>query len=94
LDSLNAGEGDTMKDFSGAATNPAGTSQEGDAMIELDLDKGEREILGTVLKSYLSDLRMEIADTDRQEFRDMLKQRKVVIAKVLAALGQPLDTSI
>jgi hypothetical protein len=86
-------ESDTMKDV-GAAPNPAGASQEGDAMIELDLDKGEREILGTVLKSYLSDLRMEIADTDRQEFRDMLKQRKVVIAKVLAALGQPLDTSI
>ena len=27
-------------------------------------------------------------------FRDMLKERKVVIAKVLAAMGQPLDTTI
>ncbi|HKY60066.1 MAG TPA: hypothetical protein VJP59_03555 [Gemmatimonadota bacterium] len=63
-------------------------------MIELDLDERERETLGTVLRSYLSDLRMEIADTDRQEFRDMLKERKVVIGKVLAAIGQPLDTSI
>jgi hypothetical protein len=83
-----------MADFRKAATNPTGTSQEGDAMIELDLDEGEREILGMVLKSYLSDLRMEIADTDRQDFRDMLKERKVVIAKVLAAMGQPLDTTI
>lgn len=63
-------------------------------MIELDLDEHEREILGTVLKSYLSDLRMEIADTDRQDFRDMLKERKGVIAKVLAAMAQPIDTSV
>ena len=63
-------------------------------MIQLDLDDQERETLGTVLKSYLSDLRMEIADTDRQDFRDMLKERKAVIRKVLMALGQPLDTSI
>lgn len=62
-------------------------------MIELDLDARERETLGTVLRSYLSDLRMEIADTDRQDFRDMLKDRKVVISKVLAAIGQPLSTA-
>jgi hypothetical protein len=36
---------------------------------------------------------MEIADTDRQDFRDMLKERKGVIGKVLTALGQPVDTS-
>jgi hypothetical protein len=62
-------------------------------MIQLDLDDQERETLVTVLKSYLSDLRMEIADTDRQDFRDMLKERKGVIGKVLTALGQPVDTS-
>ena len=63
-------------------------------MIQLDLDDQERETLVTVLTSYLSDLRMEIADTDRQDFRDMLKERKVVIGKVLTALGRPVDTSI
>lgn len=30
---------------------------------------------------------MEIASTDRKDFRDMLKRRKEVLAKVLAALG-------
>jgi hypothetical protein len=55
-------------------------------MIQLDLTPDEREIMTTVLKSYLSDLRMEIADTDRKAFRDMLKERKQVIRKVLDAI--------
>jgi hypothetical protein len=33
---------------------------------------------------------MEIADTDRLDFRDRLKQRKAVLAKVLDALGAPV----
>ncbi len=57
-------------------------------MLELDLDANEKSILKTVLESYLSDLRMEIADTDRMEFRDMLKERKAVLIKVLEALAQ------
>lgn len=56
-------------------------------MVQLDLDAQERETLRHVLESYLSDLRMEIADTDRQDFRDMLKGRKAVIQKVLQGLG-------
>jgi hypothetical protein len=40
-----------------------------------------------VLESAHSDLRMEIADTDRMDFRDMLKGRKAVLAKTLEALG-------
>ncbi len=55
-------------------------------MIQLDLDGNERQILITVLDSYLSDLRMEIADTDRLDFRDMLKERKAVLMKVLEVL--------
>jgi hypothetical protein len=55
-------------------------------MIQLDLTTDEREIMTTVLESYLSDLRMEIADTDRKAFRDMLKERKQVIRKVLSVI--------
>lgn len=55
-------------------------------MIQLDLTPDEREIMTTVLGSYLSDLRMEIANTDRKAFRDMLKERKQVIRKVLDAI--------
>lgn len=55
-------------------------------MIQLDLTVKEREILIEILEGDLSDLRMEIANTDRQDFRDMLKTRKAAIHKALAAL--------
>ena len=51
-------------------------------MLELDLSQEEQVILKSLLESELSDLRMEIADTDRMEFRDMLKERKAVLIKV------------
>lgn len=57
-------------------------------MIQLDLDRQEQETLIEVLESYLSDLRMEIADTDRMDFREKLKERKGTILKALKALGR------
>jgi hypothetical protein len=57
-------------------------------MIPLELTEAERQMLEEVLDSYLSDLRMEIADTDRLDFRTMLKERKQVIAKVLATVRE------
>lgn len=59
-------------------------------MIRLDLNEEERGILLEILETDHSDLRMEIADTDRQDFREMLKGRKAVLAKVIANLhGAP-----
>jgi hypothetical protein len=55
-------------------------------VLDLDLTGDEIDELRHVLESYLSDLRMEIADTDSFDFRAMLKQRKQVITKVLDAL--------
>jgi hypothetical protein len=55
-------------------------------MIQLELAPREVEILVEVLDSYLSDLRMEIADTDSMDFREMLKERKEVIHKVQDSL--------
>lgn len=54
--------------------------------ITLDLNEEERATLVGVLESYVSDLRMEIADTDRMAFREMLKARKAVIMKTLDSL--------
>jgi len=55
-------------------------------MINLDITKEENDILAMVLESYLSDLRMEIADTDSMDFRESLKKRKEVLKKVLETL--------
>lgn len=51
--------------------------------IELDLNDAEATILSETLESVLSDLRMEIADTDSMDYRTMLKGRKEVLNKVL-----------
>jgi hypothetical protein len=55
-------------------------------MVTLELTDSECRILAHILESDLSDLRMEIAGTDRLEFRQRLKTRKQVIAKVLEAI--------
>jgi hypothetical protein len=55
-------------------------------MLELDLSQEETTILRQVLEDYLSDLRMEIVDTENQDFREMLKRRKNALTKVLELL--------
>lgn len=55
-------------------------------MVALDLSDAEIAILAEILESTLSDLRMEIADTDSMDYREMLKQRKAVLTKALEAL--------
>jgi hypothetical protein len=46
----------------------------------------EALVLKETLDSFLSDLRMEIADTDRMDFREQLKHRKALLMKVLESL--------
>ena len=57
-------------------------------MVQLVLTAEEAALLGEILTSYLSDLRMEIADTDAMDFRQTLKQREVFLKKLLQALSQ------
>jgi hypothetical protein len=56
-------------------------------MLHLDLTPNEVAILEDLLTNDLSDLRMEIAHTDRLDYRERLKVRKAVLTKVLEALG-------
>ncbi|MDW7712337.1 MAG: hypothetical protein SCH98_17865 [Deferrisomatales bacterium] len=56
-------------------------------MIRVELTESEAATLQDVLDSYLSDLRMEIADTDRMDFREELKGRKKVLEDVLGRLA-------
>ncbi len=55
-------------------------------MVQLDLTEEEARILAEILENDHSDLRMEIADTDSMDFREMLKGRKAVLAKAIEAL--------
>jgi len=57
-------------------------------MVRLELDFTEAEVLRMVLESYLSDLRMEIADTDSMDFREKLKARKAVLRKIVTVLAE------
>jgi len=56
-------------------------------MIQLDLNPEERQVLIESLTALIGDLGMEIADTDRQDYRNELKLRKETLQKVVKALG-------
>ena len=56
--------------------------------MQISLTAAERSALEEALKEYLSDLRMEIADTDAKDFRDRLKEQEAILARVLAQLRQ------
>ncbi len=61
-------------------------------MKTVDLTGEEIEVLVAVLRSYLSDLRMEIANTDSLAFREILKRRKSVLLKAIGALERDEQT--
>jgi hypothetical protein len=54
--------------------------------MELHLDPEEVTTLAAVLDRYLSDLRMEIVDTDNPEFKRQLKAEQHVLEAVLTRL--------
>jgi hypothetical protein len=54
--------------------------------MELHLEPGEVNTLASVLSRYLSDLRMEIVDTDNPDFKRELKAEQRALESVLARL--------
>ncbi len=55
-------------------------------MPQITLSEEEAGSLRSVLEEYLSDLRMEIADTERMELRESLKRQEAFLKRVLAQL--------
>mgnify|MGYP001077100007 FL=1 len=55
-------------------------------MVYIQLDEEERTMLLQLLDTCVSDLRQEIADTDNYNYKNMLKQRREVLLKLLSAL--------
>jgi hypothetical protein len=56
-------------------------------MIQLNLSQEEASTLKDALTTYISELRMEIADTEQQEFRQSLKKEEEILKKILESLS-------
>lgn len=52
-------------------------------MIHIELSQEEHDLLVAVLDEFLSDLRMEIADTDSADYKDELRHEKAVIIALI-----------
>jgi hypothetical protein len=57
-------------------------------MIQLMITEEEQKLLMDILENDISELRMEIADTDRQGYRDMLKNREFLMKNIQQKLEQ------
>lgn len=62
--------------------------------MDLELTDAEAAMLRTVLDRTLRDLRYEIVDTDRREYRQGLQEDEVVIRALLDRLGGPLPNPV
>ena len=54
--------------------------------LELNLSEEDIKILIDALERYVSELGMEIADTDTMDYRDKLKSQRISIYKALDQL--------
>ncbi|WP_455203424.1 hypothetical protein [Kaarinaea lacus] len=57
-------------------------------MAQIEVAPEEIDMLEDILQNYLSDLRMEIADTDLKDFRDNLKLKEEFIKSFLKQLAE------
>jgi len=57
-------------------------------MVLINFSGEEIAMLKEILESYLSDLRMEIADTDKKDFRDILKKRERFLNELIDLLNR------
>ena len=57
-------------------------------MVNVQLSDAEAALLARSLEWMLSDVRMEMCDTDRADFREGLRNEKGVLEKVIEQLKQ------
>ncbi|UCH65410.1 MAG: hypothetical protein JSW63_12530 [Ignavibacterium sp.] len=53
---------------------------------ELIINSEDAKILADVLESNISELSAEISDTDRLDFRENLKSKRMVLQRILAEI--------
>jgi hypothetical protein len=56
--------------------------------IELNLTSDDLKNVINALERYVSDLNMEIADTDTMDYRDKLKSQRISIEKTIDQLKE------
>jgi hypothetical protein len=52
-------------------------------MSQIEMSAEEQGLVKEILEGYLSDLRMEVADTDSQDFREGLKTKEELVKGLL-----------
>lgn len=57
-------------------------------MVLLNFSEEELKMFKEILENYLSDLRMEIADTDQMDFRESLKKKENFLNELLSLLNK------
>lgn len=57
-------------------------------MVQIEITSEEAQMLLEILETYLSDLRMEIADTDQMDFREGLKKRELFLKELIHRLKE------
>ena len=62
-------------------------------MIQIEIDEEERTILLQLLDTCISDLRVEISNTDNMNYKDMLRHRKETLLKLQQALVADKETA-
>ncbi|MBM2846889.1 MAG: carbamate kinase [Bacteroidetes bacterium] len=72
---------------------PMGEQKWGTAMFEIELTDQERDLLTQAIEVYLSDLRMEIGNTDSSDYREKLKTRKNTLSKILQTLRETKESA-
>ncbi len=52
-------------------------------MASLEFSQQEIDMINKIVKSYLSELRMEIADTDQSSFKNGLRKEEELLNKLI-----------
>lgn len=58
-------------------------------MFQLELSDAERDALAQALTSFLSELRTEVSHTDRQSYRERLKDQEQLLREIHGRLQRP-----
>ena len=62
-------------------------------MVKIEFSTEEAGELRAILENYLSDLRMEIVDTEGHDYREMLKKRRDFVSKIIEQLIEQLNSA-